>query len=327
MNDNRPRDFNNILYKLPDARQSGDEWIASCPLPGHKTPAGHLTLKDAGDKALVSCQGGRHTYQEICQWSGFDSLYYDGRGGFATIGKACEPVNTPQKHTQKESTSPLLTGVSGVNLDTLAKAKRIPTDYLKGLGICDFKYSGQTAMKIPYYGEDGTEIAIRFRLAMTGDSRFKWRKGDHALPYGLNRLATIRKAGWVLIVEGESDCWTCWLHGIPAIGAPGKGIWPVSWGEYLKGLEVFIWQEPEATDFVLRVLKSVSDLRFIHAPDGIKDISEAHIQGQDIPSWLEGLKAKAESGQELKARYTSEQLLQLYQEAKAVIEANDPLDQ
>jgi len=212
-----------------------------------------------------------------------------------------------------------------VNIDTLAKAKRIRADFLKGLGISDLKYNGQPAVRIPYYGEDGAEIAIRFRLALTGDNRFKWRKGDRALPYGLNRLTMIRKAGWVLIVEGESDCWTCWLHGIPAIGAPGKGIWPLSWREYLEGLEVFVWQEPEATDFVLRVLKSSPDLRFIRAPDGIKDISEAHVQGISVPSWLEELKAKAESGQELKARYTSEQLQQLYQEARSAIEASDPL--
>ena len=31
----------------------------------------------------------------------------------------------------------------------------------------------------------------------------KWRKGDHVLPYGLNKLAMIRKAGWVLVVEAK----------------------------------------------------------------------------------------------------------------------------
>ena len=324
----RPKDFNDILSRISGAKQSGDNWTAPCPLPEHKTPAGHLTVKDGGDKALVTCQGGKHTYEDICEALAFDSLAYsdNGIGGYITSGKACEPVNTPQKHAQKGLTPPLLTSVNGVNLDTLAKAKLIPSDYLKGLGVSDFKYSGQPAVKIPYYQEDGTEAAIRFRLALTGDSRFKWRKGDRAMPYGLNRLGQFKKAGWVLIVEGESDCWTCWFHGIPALGAPGKGIWPVSWGEYLQGLQVYVWQEPEATDFVLRVLNSAPDLRFIRAPDVIKDVSEAHVQGISVPSWLEELKAKAESGQELKNQYTNEQLRQFYQEAKAVIEATDPLE-
>ena len=278
----------------------------------------------------MQCQGGKHEYKDICEALGFTSLAYSDSGiaPYTTIGKPCEPVNTPLKHSQKGLTPPLLTGVNGVNLDTLAKAKHLPVDFLKNLGISDVKYNGQPSVKIPYYSEDGTERAVRFRLCLTPaeGARFKWRKGDHPLPYGLNRLAMIRKAGWVLIVEGESDCWTCWLHDIPALGAPGKGIWPSSWGEYLKGIEVYVWREPEAEDFVLRILASTPDLRYIRAPDGIKDISEAHIQGLSIPTWLEELKAKAESGQALKARYDNERLAQLYNEARHIIEAQDPLE-
>ena len=74
----RPRDFNDILARLPDARQSGDTWVASCPLPGHTTPKGHLVLRDAADKALMTCHGNRgHTYQDFCDYLGFESLMYD----------------------------------------------------------------------------------------------------------------------------------------------------------------------------------------------------------------------------------------------------------
>jgi hypothetical protein len=230
------------------------------------------------------------------------------------------------KHVQNRVDTPGANYVNGVTISALAEAKHLPIDFLKSLGIGDLKYNGQAAVRIPYYGENGQELAVRFRLSLTGDNRFKWRKGDHALPYGLNRLEQIRKAGWVLIVEGESDCWTAWLLGIPAIGAPGKGIWPPSWGEYLKGLEVYGWQEPSAEDFTLRVLKSAPDLWVIPALDGIKDISEAYIQGHDVSALIEELKPKAESGQALKARYDNERLAQLYIEAKAVIEAEDPLE-
>jgi len=76
----RPQNFNDILAKLPGARQSGDTWTAPCPLPGHRTPAGHLTLKDAGDKALLTCQGGKHTYQDYCEAWGYESLVYSPNG-------------------------------------------------------------------------------------------------------------------------------------------------------------------------------------------------------------------------------------------------------
>ncbi len=73
----RPCNFEDIISKVSNAKQTGDHWIASCPLPGHKTPAGHLNLKDAGDKVLVTCQGGRHSYHDFCQAWGYDSLAYE----------------------------------------------------------------------------------------------------------------------------------------------------------------------------------------------------------------------------------------------------------
>ncbi len=331
---NRPRNFEDILSKLTGARQSGDSWSAACPAPGHKTPAGHLSLKDAGDKGLVTCQGGLHTYQDICQSLGFDSLNYTGNGTgvYSNNGNARYRVTPPANQGNSDSvTSPTtltasaLQSVTPISVNTLSQAKRLPVDFINSLGISDFKYCGQPSVKIPYYSEDGQEAAVRYRVAMSGD-RFRWRKGDHAMPYGLNSLEQTRKAGWILVCEGESDCWTAWLNGIPAIGAPGKGIWPIAWGDYLKGLQVFIWQEPEAEDFVLRVLKSAPELRYIRAPDGIKDISEAHIQGQNVPALLNELKARAESGQSLKGKYDNDKLNQLYIEAKSIIETEDPLE-
>jgi len=83
----RPHNFEDILSKLPGVRQIGDHWTAPCPLPGHKTPAGHLTLKDTRDKALITCQGGKHSYQDYCATWGYDSLTYspNGNGGEAII--------------------------------------------------------------------------------------------------------------------------------------------------------------------------------------------------------------------------------------------------
>ncbi|MCL0048210.1 hypothetical protein M1N20_02005 [Dehalococcoidia bacterium] len=330
----KPRNFEDILSRLPDARQNGDNWVASCPVSGHQTPEGHLTLKDTGVKALVTCQGGRHSYQDICQVLGFSSLTYsDGGRGNITGGQGCKTVKHLKKHqdlatktTVKHLTPSMSTVSTGVNLSALAEAKRLPAEFLESLGLRNFSYKGESSVRIPYYSEDGQELAVRFRLALSGDFRFRWRKGDHAVPYGLNKLSKIRKTGWVLIVEGESDCWAAWLHDIPALGAPGKAIWPSSWGEYLKELTVYVWQEPDAEDFAMRVLKSAPDVRFIRAPAGIKDISEAHILGHNVPELIGELKARAESGRALKAQIDNQRLSQLNIKAKTVIETEDPLE-
>jgi len=61
-------------------------------LPGHKTPKGHIHLEDAGDKALITCQGGKHTYQDFCNAWGYDSLAYSGNGsGHTAYGHKPEP--------------------------------------------------------------------------------------------------------------------------------------------------------------------------------------------------------------------------------------------
>ena len=97
-------------------------------------------------------------------------------------------------------------------------------------------------------------------------------------------------------------------------------------GEYLKGLDVYVWEEPDAEDFVLRVLPTAPELHYIPAPDGIKDISEAHIQGLDVPLWLEGLKAEAKSGMALKEHAASIEIAAAYQAAQHIIQTDDPLE-
>ena len=321
-----------FLARLKGVKLTGkDQWLGLCPAHNDTEPS--LSVKEADGKILVKCFAGCDL-TDILKPLGLEprDLSLDdrklgrGTGGSIAAGEACQRVNAPQKHNQKGLTPSMSPMSTGVNLTTLAEAKRLPVEFLKSLSISDFEYNGQPAVRIPYYNEDGQEVAVRFRLALSGDSRFKWRKGDHTIPHGLNGLAKIRQGGWVLVGEGETDCWTGWFHSIPVLGAPGKGIWPPAWTSYLEGLEVYVWQEPEAEDFVLRVLKSAPNLRFIRAPEGIKDISEAHIQGHDVPALIEELKAKAESAQALKAGYDNERLSQLYNEAKAVIEAEDPLE-
>jgi putative DNA primase/helicase len=47
--------------------------------------------------------------------------------------------------------------------------------------------------------------------------------------YCLHRMDEVLKAGYALLLEGESDCHTAWFHGIPAIGIPGAGTWKPEW--------------------------------------------------------------------------------------------------
>jgi putative DNA primase/helicase len=81
----RPKNFMDVVSRLPGAKVKGNKAIAPCPLLGHKTPQGHLTITDGGDKCLITDQGGRHSYEDICQALGFDSLTYSPNGNGAEI--------------------------------------------------------------------------------------------------------------------------------------------------------------------------------------------------------------------------------------------------
>lgn len=117
----------------------------------------------------------------------------------------------------------------GCTLARYAEAKRLPIDFLRSLGLVDVAYLGSPAIRIPYLAPDGTEVAVRFRLALTkgehGDTRFVWKRGAKPCLYGLNRLAAARQLGYVIVVEGESDCHALWYAGLPAVGVPGATNW------------------------------------------------------------------------------------------------------
>ena len=123
--------------------------------------------------------------------------------------------------------------VQPCNLENYAASKQLRVEFLKGLGLSDRNYQGQPAVRIPYFDEDAKEIAVRFRIALEKseeiDDRFRWRTGSKAQLYGLWRLEGIRKANYVVLVEGESDTQTLWYHKIPALGIPGASNWKAEW--------------------------------------------------------------------------------------------------
>ena len=188
---------------------------------------------------------------------------------------------------------------SGLTLEMLAAAKGLPVDFLRSLGLSTVTYplgQGQKAVKMLYLDEGGGIIATRFRLALDGKDRFRHKAGGHVQLYGRSRLAQPapgQSPPSVLVVEGESDCWTAWHCGLLAVGVPGKGTWRPEWAKYLDSFQVYIWEEPEAEGFTERIAKNIPDAKVIIAPSGTKDLSEAHVRGDDVKALVERLSSTA----------------------------------
>lgn len=82
------------------------------------------------------------------------------------------------------------------------------------------RYDG---LRIAYKFRDGSEhTKIRLRYGVSGhDVMYVKETPGESIPYGLWKLNEAEQAGYLVIGEGESDAWTCWLHDVPFLGIPG----------------------------------------------------------------------------------------------------------
>jgi len=144
----------------------------------------------------------------------------------------------------------------GLTVEQLADHKKMPVEFLKSLDLSTIHLSDKPAVRIPYMDESGQVISVRFRVALekeNGIDRFKWKQGNKPCLYGLWRLEEAQKRGFIVVVEGESDCHTLWYHGFPAIGVPGASNWKPERDEpKLHGIErIYVVQEPDGGGAIL----------------------------------------------------------------------------
>ena len=192
-------------------------------------------------------------------------------------------------------------GMSDFFLKDYAKAKHFDIEFLKDLGLSErrYHYYGKpVAVRMPYLDESGLEVAVRWRLALSGENRFRWNKGSKIRPYGLWRLKAAGEKGYLWLVEGESDAQTLWLYDEPALGIPGAATWKASWTNMLpEGIDLYIWHEPDqgGDTLVSMLATSLPDAKVVYPPEGRKDISECHIKGDEVSALLIALKSQAVS--------------------------------
>jgi putative DNA primase/helicase len=160
-----------------------------------------------------------------------EDLFPDARAQ-ASAGQAGQSVTSSGKERR-----PTLSTID------LAEEKQLPWQFLFHLGVMDHPGGG---VQIPYHLPDGA-LAPRHRIrtALVAREGSRWSKGEGKLvPYGLERLEEARKAGYLVIVEGESDCWTLWCHHFPALGLPGAALVNTLEADYLTGIDrVYIIQD------------------------------------------------------------------------------------
>lgn len=278
MTDNRGRPIESVLGALETSscrpRKSGSArsgHMARCPAHEDRNRSLSVAEGDEG-RVLLHCHAGCETHAIV------------ERLGL-TMGDLF-PVDTKKRPSRScpPETRATAHPADGCTLEEYAAAKCLPVKFLQELGLRDQKHEGRPAVRIPYQGGDGEEVAVRYRCAMAGDRRFRWRSGAKPCLYGLSRLSNPPPA-FVLLVEGESDTQTLWFHRIPALGLPGAGNWKEEWAKHFDGVnEIHVVVEPDKGGEAM--LKWISNSRIrdrvklVHL-DGAKDVSELHVRDPD----------------------------------------------
>jgi len=226
------------LQQLRGYRQTGQGQYQAC-CPNHKDQEASLSISEKSDGTiLLHCFAGCLN-EDILNELGLkmqDLFPEGGRGRYIT----------PQTPTQQCNT------LQGCTLREYAEAKKLPLNFLKSLGLDEITYQKVKAVKIPYYGPDGEEKTVQFRLSIQkgieADNCFKWRSGSKTIIYGLWKLQDARNAEYIAIVEGASDCHTLWFNAIPAVGLPGAANWNDSRdADHFEGIDiVYVVIEPDA---------------------------------------------------------------------------------
>jgi len=213
-------------------RKSKTDADVICPVHDDHNPSLGADLRHnraAGPKVVLNCRSQGCEYSEILQ----------------AVGLTHADLNFQERNAAT---------AYGCTLEAYAASKNLPLEFLTRDDValeddtCYVKALGREvpAVEIPYADQSGEQVAIRYRISSGGDDKFRWKKGSKTSLYGLHKLEEAHDAGYVLLLEGESDCHTAWYRGFPALGVPGVDNWRDEWAEHLDSIpKIFVVVEPD----------------------------------------------------------------------------------
>src|SRR5262245_8010557 len=171
-----------FLEKLRSVKNASDGYLTCCPAHDDQSPSLSIDTGDDG-RILLKCFAGCEI-EKIVTALGltladlFPKNGKRGGGGTTSSPKGFEPSNGP-----------------GLTLAEYSASKQLPLSFLKELGLSEITYSGSKTVRFEYRDSNGHLLAVRFRIAMRGGGRFRWRRNDKAMLYGLWRLHESKKKG------------------------------------------------------------------------------------------------------------------------------------
>jgi DNA-binding transcriptional ArsR family regulator len=244
------------------ATKDGKHVMARCPFHDDDEPSLSLTLRNG--KLLTHCFVCGNVYDRLLELAGIKST-------------TARPI-APRRNAGRQ---PATAQAQLLTLAALADAKRLDAEKLIAWHVRELPDGG---IEILYLTREGELHAVRYRLALEGDNRFKWkwRKDDTTILYGLWRLCEWTGSDTLYLCEGESDTWSLWHAELPALGIPGARMWKPEWWREVEGFEriVLIADADDAgRQLVEKLAETCPDhlrerVQVLRLPEGVKDANE-----------------------------------------------------
>ena len=261
---------------IKGAKPSGGNLVGRCPFHDDQKNSFSVNLKTGQWHCFSEDRGGNF----IDFWAELNGV--DTKEAYKQIlekyGKLEEPKQD-KKPKQK---------YKNYSLAEYTFTKHLPEDFLKDTcGITTAKdKDGSQYLKMPYFNEENTTPIFRKRY---GDKEFRWSWGSSGklILYGDWRLPELRKTGWAVVVEGESDTQTLWYLKVPALGVPGASNFNARMVPKLQDLKLYIHQEPDqgGQTFLAKICRILQESEFVGEvytwsckQYGVKDPSELYLK-------------------------------------------------
>jgi len=261
---------------IKGAKPSGGNLVGRCPFHDDQKNSFSVNLKTGQWHCFSEGRGGNF----VDFWAELNGL--DTKEAYKQIlekyGKLEEPKQD-KKPKQK---------YKNYSLPEYTFTKHLPEDFLKDTcGITTAKdKDGSQYLKMPYFNEENTTPIFRKRY---GDKEFRWSWGSSGklILYGDWRLPELRKTGWAVLVEGESDTQTLWYLKVPALGVPGASNFNARMVPKLQDLKLYIHQEPDqgGQTFLAKICRILQEAEFVGEvytwsckQYGVKDPSELYLK-------------------------------------------------
>jgi hypothetical protein len=251
----------------------------NCPYPDHPDRDPSWRIADDG---LVFCSAGCPACKGRAH-SAFDALVH--------LDKAADFEEAKLVAAELlDRTDLIVEPHQGVTIEQLAAHKKLPVEFLRQQGLTDGHHKGGAAVRIPYFDDAGGEIDPRWRIRLEGGPGEKKKKtvspyGGKTALYGRQRKSEAIERGFVIMPEGESDCWALRFHSWPCIGMPGATNFSdkrdADWFEGIP--QIFVIKEPdqggEGMVEHLAGMVIAPRVKVIKLP--VKDASELHCTDPD----------------------------------------------